>query len=224
MSFTSTASFIWSVANLLRGNYRQSDYGKVILPFTLLRRLECVLEPTHAQLITLTSQATVGGVYLGDTVEVEDCSTVETTLHIAFVPNRINPKREFFEIEPEQAIAVLKVLGKKDVTPMINRDLNINVTDAERASTVKSNRRLPLDYEVMGIPVGATLTYIDDETITVEIASSKKVKYNNEVVSLTKATQEILKLDYAVQPTRHWLYEGKSLQEVYDETYTLEDI
>ncbi len=47
MSFSSTAAFIWSVADLLRGDYKQSDYGKVILPFTLLRRLECVLEPTR---------------------------------------------------------------------------------------------------------------------------------------------------------------------------------
>jgi type I restriction enzyme M protein len=39
-------SFIWSVADLLRGDYKQSDYGKVILPFTVLRRLDCVLEPT----------------------------------------------------------------------------------------------------------------------------------------------------------------------------------
>jgi type I restriction enzyme M protein len=37
----------WSVADLLRGDYKQSDYGKVILPFTVLRRLECVLEPTR---------------------------------------------------------------------------------------------------------------------------------------------------------------------------------
>ena len=46
MNFTSTASFIWSVADLLRGDYKQSDYGKVILPFTLLRRLDCVLQET----------------------------------------------------------------------------------------------------------------------------------------------------------------------------------
>src|SRR5688572_24084606 len=38
------SSFIWSVADLLRGDYKQSDYGKVILPFTVLRRLDCVLE------------------------------------------------------------------------------------------------------------------------------------------------------------------------------------
>ena len=47
MQSTNTAAFIWSVADLLRGDYKQSDYGKVILPFTLLRRLECVLEPTR---------------------------------------------------------------------------------------------------------------------------------------------------------------------------------
>lgn len=41
------ANHAWSVADLLRGDYKQSDYGKVILPFTVLRRLECVLEPTR---------------------------------------------------------------------------------------------------------------------------------------------------------------------------------
>jgi type I restriction enzyme M protein len=41
-------AFIWSVADLLRGDYKQSEYGKVILPFTVLRRLDCVLEPSKA--------------------------------------------------------------------------------------------------------------------------------------------------------------------------------
>ena len=43
----SISALIWSTADLLRGDYKQSDYGKIILPFTLLRRLECVLEPTR---------------------------------------------------------------------------------------------------------------------------------------------------------------------------------
>ncbi len=46
MNQTNLSSFIWSVADLLRGDYKQSDYGKVILPFTVLRRLDCVLEAT----------------------------------------------------------------------------------------------------------------------------------------------------------------------------------
>src|SRR3954451_24897667 len=40
------AAFIWSVADLLRGDYKQSEYGRVILPLVVLRRLDCVLEPT----------------------------------------------------------------------------------------------------------------------------------------------------------------------------------
>jgi len=46
MSNPNLSSFIWSVADLLRGDYKQSEYGKVILPFTVLRRLDCVLEAT----------------------------------------------------------------------------------------------------------------------------------------------------------------------------------
>ncbi|WP_278495289.1 type I restriction-modification system subunit M [Pantoea vagans] len=45
-NFSQTAAFIWSVADLLRGDFKQSQYGRVILPFTLLRRLECVLAET----------------------------------------------------------------------------------------------------------------------------------------------------------------------------------
>jgi type I restriction enzyme M protein len=45
------AAFIWSVADLLRGDYKQSEYGKVILPLTVLRRLDCVLEPTKTQVL-----------------------------------------------------------------------------------------------------------------------------------------------------------------------------
>src|SRR3954471_11206175 len=46
MADANLSSFIWSVADLLRGNFKQSEYGKVILPFTVLRRLDCVLEST----------------------------------------------------------------------------------------------------------------------------------------------------------------------------------
>ena len=42
-NFSQTAAFLWSVADLLRGDFKQSQYGRIILPFTLLRRLECVL-------------------------------------------------------------------------------------------------------------------------------------------------------------------------------------
>jgi type I restriction enzyme M protein len=56
------SSFIWSVADLLRGDYKQSDYGKVILPFTILRRLDCVLEPSKTAVLTELAKRTAAKV------------------------------------------------------------------------------------------------------------------------------------------------------------------
>jgi len=55
-SHSQTAAFIWSVADLLRGDFKQSQYGRIILPFTLLRRLECVLEPNKAQVLAAANE------------------------------------------------------------------------------------------------------------------------------------------------------------------------
>lgn len=52
LTHSQTANFIWSVADLLRGDFKQSQYGRIILPFTLLRRLECVLEPSRESVHT----------------------------------------------------------------------------------------------------------------------------------------------------------------------------
>lgn len=61
MNHQSLSAFIWSVADLLRGDYKQSDYGKVILPFTILRRLDCVLEATKpAVLAELAEKQAMG--------------------------------------------------------------------------------------------------------------------------------------------------------------------
>jgi len=62
MSEQNLSSLIWSVADLLRGDYKQSDYGKVIMPFTVLRRLDCILEPTKAQVLTEYQKRTKEGV------------------------------------------------------------------------------------------------------------------------------------------------------------------
>lgn len=51
INFREYANFIWSVADLLRGDYKQADYGKVILPLTVLRRLDCVLEKTKPNVL-----------------------------------------------------------------------------------------------------------------------------------------------------------------------------
>src|SRR5437588_10531804 len=42
----SLASFVWSIAEILRGDFKQSEYGRVIMPFVVMRRLDCILEPS----------------------------------------------------------------------------------------------------------------------------------------------------------------------------------
>ncbi|HER10121.1 MAG TPA: SAM-dependent DNA methyltransferase [Bacteroides sp.] len=51
INFTEKANFIWSIAELLRGDYKQSEYGRVILPFTVLRRLDCVQDRTKEDVL-----------------------------------------------------------------------------------------------------------------------------------------------------------------------------
>lgn len=55
-NFSQTAAYIWSLADLLRGDFKQSQYGRVILPFTILRRLECVLEETKPAVLARVAE------------------------------------------------------------------------------------------------------------------------------------------------------------------------
>ncbi len=61
MSYASLSALIWSVADLLRGDYKPSEYGRVILPFTVLRRLDCVLAPTKAQVLAKKAECEAQG-------------------------------------------------------------------------------------------------------------------------------------------------------------------
>lgn len=59
MNINEQANFIWSIADLLRGDFKQSEYGKVILPFTVLRRFDCVLAPSKARILEANKTLTV---------------------------------------------------------------------------------------------------------------------------------------------------------------------
>lgn len=64
--FRQLADFIWEIADLLRGDYKQADYGKVILPMTVLRRLDCVLEPTKDAVLARAAE------FAGESPEIRD--------------------------------------------------------------------------------------------------------------------------------------------------------
>jgi len=156
--------------------------------------------------------------------KVTDCARVEKAIHIAFNPYKIHAQREFFKINPEQVIAILKLLDRtSDITKEITEEINNDLTEVDKAAgeKLKTNRRPPLNFKAMGIPVGAKLLYAKDgNSIEVKVCADRKVLFKGIESSLTAVTQELLGLDYAVQPTSYWLFEGKNLQDIYNDTFT----
>ncbi len=150
---------------------------------------------------------------------VDDSKKVENALHIAFQPYRF-PQREFFKIEAEQAISILKLFEKAEITSEFNKEINNITTKEERDAGEKLEklRKPPLNFLEMGIPVGSHLKFTEDGT-EVEIVEEKKVKYLDELYSLSNLTKKLLNLDYYVRPNRYWTYKGKNIQEQYDVTY-----
>lgn len=150
---------------------------------------------------------------------VENHEEVEAALHAAFGPQRFNKKREFFQIQADQAIAILKLLHKADATDEIKKQPT-GVDLESLAAVAEVRRRRPhLDFGEMGIPVGAKLDSVTSSGTFVIISGPKKVKLGDEEMSLSAATQNVLGLEYAVRPVPQWKYQGRLLSEIYDETY-----
>jgi len=158
--------------------------------------------------------------------QVANSDKVESALRVAFGNTRVNPKREFFKIEPEQAIVILKLLSVQEVTPQVEKVMSegLDDTDKESREDLKRSRRPNMNFAKMKIPVGAVLLY-KDGAAQVTVADDKHVNYKvgKKPLSLTAVTQDVMGLNYAVQPAPHWTYEGKTLKKIYEETYSDEE-
>ena len=152
---------------------------------------------------------------------VENPEEVEQALHQAFSPYRVNPRREFFEIESSQAIAILKLLHVQDATQEVERVATAVEPVESAAGQNFRSRRPALNYLEMGIPIGSSLTFNRGNAIAV-VTSPKKVTLDGIEMSLTAATRQLLNLDYDVAPGRYWTYNGQTIDELYERTYRRE--
>lgn len=152
--------------------------------------------------------------------KVENPDEVEQALHLAFGPNRVNPRREFFSIEPEQAIAILKLLHVPDATSEVEHAPSPIGAQEVDAGNQFAARRPNLNFEEMGIPIGSQL-YFTEGDVSAVVSTPKKVKLNDVEMSLTAATRTLLNLDYSVQPGPYWTFNGRSLRDIYNETYPI---
>lgn len=151
--------------------------------------------------------------------KVEDCSVVETALHKAFEPDRVNPQREFFSINPEQAIVILHLLSKENVTPEVAREIEKTASSIELDSGRRLGRRRPrFNFAEMDIPINAELKWKRGSETAI-VSGERQVRYEEAEMSLTALTSRLLGKDFNVPPCGYWTYNGRSLSEIYDETY-----
>jgi hypothetical protein len=150
--------------------------------------------------------------------KVPNPDEVEKALHIAFAPHRINPRREFFKMEADQAIAILKLLHVEEATEELERQPDEIDSQSIEAGIQLRSRRPNLNFMEMGIPIGAVLHSVHDDA-TVIVVSTNKVRLGDEEMSLTAATRQIMSLDYSVAPAPHWTYNGRLLSDLYEETH-----
>ena len=149
---------------------------------------------------------------------VNDVSKVEQAFNQAFGPYRLNPKREFFEIEPEQALALLELMSAEDLTPVLQSEADSVDIESKDATEKLKSRRPRFNFEEMGIPIGACLKFTRSDQI-VEVSSERNVIFNGDECSLTSATRELVGKSYNIAPGPYWTYEGRILRDIYNETY-----
>jgi T5orf172 domain len=151
--------------------------------------------------------------------QVKNAHEVERVLHFAFGNSRLNPNREFFRIESERVIEVLKLLKVDDITLQFEQQLEADVEaiDKQSAQNLKNKKRPRMNFHELDIPNGSILISKDGlEQATV--VGAKEVNYRGVVCSLTSATRKLLSLpdDYALQPSPYWTFNGKTISEIYE--------
>ena len=118
--------------------------------------------------------------------EVADSRDVERRLHGAFRDHRINPKREFFRINPERVQMILETWSLKDLTPTM--DVVEDVETMRRAN----ERRPVFKFSTIEVKNGAILRFIKDESVTCTVVDDKQVNFEGSITSLSNASRTML--------------------------------
>jgi len=152
-------------------------------------------------------------------VKLEHMADVEKTLHFAFGDQRLNKNREFFTVEPERVIAILKLFNAQEVTELVESTIQAGLTEQDKAAEAELKKKRPvLDFGKLGIPPGSSLLF-QDGVSTIQVLTNRKVEFEGQACFLVTPTRKLLGLaeDYPIQPSPYWSYQGKSLKDLYEE-------
>ena len=143
---------------------------------------------------------------------VEDNKKVEKALHTAFGDVRVRSSREFFRMDPYKVKVILEVLELEDVTP--KKEI-VESSEDSRALRVVSIKAGKFRFSSAAIPIGVTLNFVKDLSITAKVIEDTWVEFNGRKHSLTTSALEALKqCGYnwsSVQGPEYWLYNGETV-------------
>ena len=154
--------------------------------------------------------------------EVSDSAKVERQIHEGFGDHRINPKREFFRINPERILAILKLVELRDVTPV---DDVVEDRVEQDSLNRERNRRENFKFSILGLKAGSVLTFLRDESIQATVIDDRRISFEGKETSLSSSALEILRTRYGyraktIAGPQYWCHEGKTLSEIRQEMET----
>lgn len=141
---------------------------------------------------------------------VGDCDFVEKQLHNAFWDNRINPRREFFQIDPERVVAALKLATIQEIT--IWKDIVDSKEDQIALDSIREKLSV-FNFEMVKIPIGSELEFSRDQNLRARVVSNRWIEFEWVETSLSEAARKILGYSRKPQGTQYWMYEWETLSE-----------
>ena len=141
---------------------------------------------------------------------VKDADFVEKQLHDAFLDHRVRSSREFFELSPDRVVSALKLAEIQNVTP--KRDFVESKEDQQALNKAKTKRAI-FNFKMANIPIGAELTYVNDENIKAKVVDNRNIELNGEIASPSNLAKKLFGCSYPLQGTIFWMFEGETLDE-----------
>lgn len=139
---------------------------------------------------------------------------IEKTLHQLFSEHRINPRREFFKIEPEKVVLALSIGGFTEVASNAG---SMDLVEVQAMEKVKAQRRSRISLPALGIKPGDVLVLVRDEDVKATVLEGNKVSYQDEIMSLSgaaaRALQENGYTSKSVSGSEYWMFDGELLDE-----------
>jgi hypothetical protein len=129
--------------------------------------------------------------------------------------------KEFYAMTPEEAYALLECIAKiSGTTGSLKRmkPEGHEILDEKIAEEVREMvRKGPFRFTECGIPIGATIEYVEDPSVTATVIDDRKIEFQGETTSVSALAQKLKKFDHAVQGTLWFTYKGRRLKDIRDE-------